>query len=60
MSESNLRAEKNDYGWSVIDPDGGRWWPGPSVGLGQSADPASEVVRICESEPSLGVWRDYA
>jgi len=29
MNESNLRAEKNDYGWSVIDPDGGRWWPGP-------------------------------
>jgi len=57
---SNLRAEKNDHGWSVIDPDGGRWWPDPSVdvGLGQSA--ASEVVRICESEPSLGVWQDYA
>lgn len=54
-----LRAIDSAYGWSVADDSGGRWWPDAAVDveLATSADPAAEVVRICESEPMRGAWK---
>ncbi len=55
----NLTAEHTTYGWSVIDADGGIWWPGDDAEteIEASDDPAAEAVRIAGERPMRGEWR---
>jgi hypothetical protein len=57
-TNTNLTAENSTYGWSVIDADGGRWWPSDEAQalIDAAADPAAEAVRMCEEQPTLGRW----
>ena len=54
-----LRAIDSAYGWSVVDEDGGRWWPDSAVdvALAKSDDPGAEIVRICDEQPMRGAWK---
>jgi len=55
---ATLRAEVRHDTWTVVDPEGGRWWPNASVSaeLTDAEDPAAEVVRICTETPLRGEW----
>lgn len=57
-SESGLYAELLADGWSVVDPDGGRWWPDESAAreILASDDQAAAAVRIAREEPMRGKW----
>lgn len=46
--------------WSVVDPQGGRWWPSAKAHdeITASDDPAATAVRIATESPMRGEWRD--
>ncbi len=55
---ATLSAVENHYGWSVVDSNGGRWWPSESaeVEIDDSDDPAAAAVAMCWTEPMRGEW----
>lgn len=55
---TTLTAEQLTYGWTVLDPEGGRWWPSEEAAaeIEAAADPAAEAVRIATQEPMRGTW----
>ncbi len=57
MTET-LTAEHLTDGWTVIDPDGGRWWPDENAKaeVEDSEDPAEAIVTICTTAPARGRW----
>lgn len=59
MSDETLTAEFRDDSWTVVDSDGGRWWPDDETAeeIEASDDPAAEAVRICDTEPMRGTWK---
>ncbi len=52
-------AEQLTGGWSVVDEEGGRWWPDEEAAaqIDASSNPESEALRICEEEPMRGTWK---
>lgn len=58
IAENAPRAEKLTDGWSVTDPNGGRWWPSEAADeeIEASADPAETALRICRESPMRGRW----
>jgi hypothetical protein len=58
IDTSTLVADESIYGWSVEDTNGGRWWPSDEAQalIEAAADPAAEAVRMCEEQPTLGLW----
>jgi len=44
--------------WTVLDSDGGRWFPSDEADeeIAASDDPGAAAIRICETEPMRGVW----
>jgi hypothetical protein len=59
-TSETLCAEHLANGWSVVDPDGGRWWPDTDTAaeIATADDPAAAAVRICTETPTRGQWRD--
>lgn len=59
-SQSNLRAERTDGVWTVVDPAGGRWWPFDETArlLDEHALPDILALRLCILHPSAGEWRN--
>lgn len=55
-----LRAEGSDDSWSVVDPEGGVWWPSDEAAdeIAAAQDSAAMAVRICTEQPMRGDWRD--
>jgi hypothetical protein len=53
-----LKAELLSDGWTVIDTDGGRWWPDNDAEkeILEADDPAAKAVEICDIDPSRGEW----
>lgn len=45
---------------TVLDTDGGRWWPSDEAlaEIEASDDPEATALRICENEPMRGQWRN--
>lgn len=54
-----MKAERNVYGWHVIDPDGGTWWPGDEGKreIDGSDDPGEAALAMCLQEPMRGAWQ---
>lgn len=52
------QAIENSYGWSVMDPDGSRWWPNDeaSAEIEAAEDPAAKAIEICTNSPMRGEW----
>ena len=55
---TTLVAERQADGWSVVDPEGGRWWPNEATAeeIESAEDPAAKAVEICDREPMRGQW----
>jgi hypothetical protein len=55
---ATLTATVSDDRWSVVDSEGGRWWPDAAARaeIEASDTPATTAVRICDSEPMRGTW----
>ena len=53
-----LTAIDSVHGWSVVDAEGGRWWPDEDTAelIAGSADPAATALRICRDMPTRGHW----
>lgn len=58
MTETSLQAEKLTDGWTVVDDEGGRWWPNAAAmdQIENADDQGEEAVRICTEEPMRGTW----
>ena len=58
--EEGLYAQRLTAGWSVVDPQGGRWWPSDEAAaeIETAEDPAATAIRICEDAPHRGKWMD--
>ena len=58
-TDDNLTADYADNIMTVIDADGGRWWPSEEAAavIDGSSDPEWTAVRICRDEPMRGEWR---
>ena len=56
---TDLTAETRDDTITVVDSEGGRWWPNEDAEAEIEAadDPEATAIRICESQPMRGVWR---
>jgi len=56
----SLFADYLDGCWSVVDMEGGRWWPDADTAaeIAMADDPAAAAVRICTETPMRGQWRD--
>lgn len=54
-----LEARRTTYGWCVIDPQGGVWWPNHEAAreIDESADPDEAAITICQNTPMRGTWR---
>jgi hypothetical protein len=52
-------AQQNEGIWTVIDPQGGCWWPDEDAAaeIDASADPAATAIRIAMEAPMRGEWR---
>lgn len=55
-----MYAQELANGWTVVDPDGGRWWPDAAAQaeIAAAPDPARAAVRMCKSSPGRGVWQE--
>lgn len=55
-----MNAQVNDGIWTVVDPDGGIWWPSDEAAeeIAASADPESTAIRIATDEPMRGTWHN--
>ena len=55
-----LIAEFGTYGWSVIDINGGRWWPydDAQAEILSSSEPASVAIKMCNATPMRGRWHN--
>jgi hypothetical protein len=53
-----LFAEELGDGWTVVDPEGGRWWPDAATAadIAGSDDPATTAVASCRMYPARGTW----
>lgn len=60
MENFTLYAEQNIYGWSVIDPEGGRWWPHEEAQseITASEDPATTAIEVCMTQVMRGDWHN--
>ena len=58
-TDDTLTAEYIDNTWTVIDSEGGRWWPDEQTerNTGLSHDPAQFIVSICRDDPARGEWK---
>lgn len=61
VPETSLRVERTAYGWRVVDPDGGVWWPSDAVqqrilAAGDDDAQRAECLRLVD-EPGAGRWR---
>ena len=54
----NLTASRDSEGWTVIDSDGGVWYPDYTAEceIDVADDPAAEAIRICNRNPMRGSW----
>lgn len=59
-AEESLFAEHSIDGWSVVDPNGGRWWPNDAATeeIDASDDPEQTALDICDNAPTRGTWHD--
>lgn len=53
-----FKAEEINGEWTVLDTDGGRWWPSDEAAEEISASDRPDVaaLRICADEPMRGEW----
>ncbi len=58
--DDTLHADETTDGWTVVDSNGGRWWPhdDESEAIARSANPAVTVLALCRQEPTRGTWAD--
>lgn len=56
----NLTAIENSLGWSVIDENGGRWWPDAEAAekIEASDDPAETAIEMVLFGSAHGQWVD--
>lgn len=54
-----MTADLCDDTWTVVDSEGGRWWPSDEAAdeIAASNEPAATAVRIATNEPMRGQWR---
>lgn len=54
----NNQARETVYGWSVVDVNGGIWWPSDEAHkeIVQSPDPAAKAIQVCRAQPMRGTW----
>ena len=58
QGDSELYAVDGARGWSVVDPDGGQWWPSDEAAaeIAAAGNPSARARRICDTEPMRGSW----
>ena len=51
---ANLKADRTDNTLTVIDSDGGRWWPTNDATdeIDSAQDPAAVAVAMCAAAPA--------
>lgn len=59
MTTTNFTADTIDNIITVIDAEGGRWFPSEEAQaeIESSANPEAAAIRICAEEPMRGTWR---
>lgn len=58
-ASDNLQTKTLHDTITVVDPDGGIWWPSDEArtDIERSTNPAETALRICREQPMRGVWR---
>jgi hypothetical protein len=59
IKTNTMTAEQLTNGWTVIDEDGGQWWPSEEAiaQINSASNPEAEALRICEEDPMRGTWK---
>lgn len=55
------KVEFIDNTYTVLDTEGGRWWPNNEAidEINSSDSPEQTALRICKEEPMRGHWIDW-